>query len=178
MGCSTSIQSEVANNNNNITEWIYTNNNLDDIGYSFNTGMWIFMYPMSEMKERWTEATHLYNSQPADFYLIGVKCLNFNYYSNLQEGQIMFYFCNSDEEYLITKKGRELIKLLNYTYTSYIVYQTSNQNKYKYILKNVRYVPICDICKKVLPVINSKLNNVCIVCKTNRSKSLDRIIDK
>ena len=179
MGCSSSssIKSEITNNPDKVIEWFYyPNNNLDKIGY--NSGMWILIYPISEMKEVLIHIKHLFNTQPLDFDLIGIKCLNFEYHTDLQEGAIMFYFCNSEEEYTITKKGKELLKLLNYTHTSHIVYQTTKNSKYQYILQNIRYIPKCELCKKTLTCIDSKLRNVCTDCKTIRTKTLDRLIDE
>ena len=90
---------------------------------------------------------------------------------------MMFYFCNSEEEYTITRKGKELLKLMKYTYTSYVVYQPVKNSQYQYILQNMRYLLKCEICNKQLTPIDSKLRNICTSCKTTRSRSLDKIIE-
>jgi hypothetical protein len=89
----------------------------------------------------------------------------------------MFYFCNSEERHTITKKGRHLLKMMKYTYTSYVIYQPVKNREYQYILQNVGYILKCEICKKQLSSVDSKLRNICTDCKTVRTRTLDRIIE-
>ena len=39
------------------------------------------------MKKVWRRAIFLYNNQTVDLFLIGIKCLNYDKYPELKEGQ-------------------------------------------------------------------------------------------
>ena len=163
--------------------WLYIPNNYVVNSTISDYGKWLFIFPMIQLKEMWFIAKDIYYSQNDDLRLIGLKCLNYDLHTELQEGVIMFFLNESSNRELIMQKGISLLLSLKYTHAPYVVYKMNNfTGRRTYIMKNTFcktefYEDICCKCTRNLTDDDDKLRHLCFQCKSQRTILLDKIID-
>ena len=112
-----------------ICPWLYENDNDNDNDISNNTGKWMLFYDKSLINEKWILAKKLYREKKLNG-VVSMKCST--QYENprsssFEEGIIILYCYNSDNEETIMNIGRNILELFNYTQKQIIYYKTDLQ---------------------------------------------------
>lgn len=109
--------------------WVYEYCNSDDDESPHNVGKWMLFYPKSELDDAWKKCKKLFRSKKLKG-VTDMKCST-SYHnpraSSLEDGVIILYCNNSQDEDNIIHIGNNIIKQLGYSEKKYVYYKTNYQ---------------------------------------------------